>query len=607
MQVLVLLFAALLAPIPPACFQEEPPPADEDPKEKKKREREENAAAAFTNAKKLFEEGKFEESQTLLRSLRSRFFDTQAYLENREEIETMVTDCGYKIAAAGLATVKINKKEPHVDTILGFRVFTPEGWRGIPNWQELFGSRDTSEAKYAGQSYRIARYTSRWMENIHMEAYKVYAPGSVDEVVEGMQKYWIQFPYEEGLKKTEDKDFNGMHKGKRVLYVDGEGNRIAVYGFMENKKGFGLACYWVVEDRGGFFRIRGGGKKARPPTDEEWTAAVKVFDDVAKTAFIMDQLTLSQMRGSAKTWGINPDGWCVKCSDWGVHQTERYTIEYQTKREFAQKLGKELEQIYRLYQMVIPSAKTNQRCRVKLFDTEEDFQYYGQAPGAAAYWSPAQEEIVAYRFEGGKVTLDSKEEMTVAEGRTPEQTTFSILYHECFHQYMFYLMGRDRGVYVPSWLNEGMGDYFFGGRWEKGKFDIGINEWRLATILAAVQLKKSVPLDRIIRYTQADYYSNAGLCYAQGWAMNYFFQSPDGKKKGYDQIPAKMFKLLKTSGDWKKATDAAFAGVDLKKVEDEWKTFVLGMEKLVSKAELERARAAFGGDKKKGEDKKEGE
>jgi hypothetical protein len=235
---------------------------------------------------------------------------------------------------------------------------------------------------------------------------------------------------------------------------------------------------------------------------------------------------------------------------------------------------------------------------VKLFDNQEDFQYYGLAPGAAAYWSPMQEEIVAYRFEGGKVTLDSKEEMTVTEERTPEQTTFSILYHECFHQYMYYLMGRDRDVYVPSWLNEGMGDYFFGGRWEKGKFVIGPNEWRLKTIVAAVKKGKHVPLERIFRYTQQDFYAKAHLCYAQGWSINYFFLSEGGRKAGYHMIPVKMFENLRKSGDWKKATDFAFTGYDIKKMEEDWKAFVLGLEKLLPKGALEEEDKELEGDGK---------
>jgi hypothetical protein len=143
---------------------------------------------------------------------------------------------------------------------------------------------------------------------------------------------------------------------------------------------------------------------------------------------------------------------------------------------------------------------------------------------------------------------------------------------------MFYMMGRGRRVYVPSWLNEGLGDYFFGGEWSKnrGKFTIGINDWRVKTIVDAARKGDHVPLEKIFRYEQMDYYKNAHLCYAEGWAINYFFQqSPVGKQKGYHQIPAKMLEALKTGGDWEKATDKAFAGYDLKKMEEEWKAFVV--------------------------------
>jgi hypothetical protein len=206
--------------------------------------------------------------------------------------------------------------------------------------------------------------------------------------------------------------------------------------------------------------------------------------------------------------------------------------------------------------------------------------YYSGAYGAAAYWSPGQEEIVCYKFEGDKVKLDSREEFTIAEERAPEEVTFKILYHEGFHQYMYYLMGRDRGVYVPSWINEGLGDYFFGGEWQKSprKFSIGINDWRIKKIHDAVTKNEHVGWDKIIRYTQMQYYTNPGLCYAQGWSMNYFLlTSPVAKAKGWTQIPPRMLDALKTGGDWEKATDKVFAGQDLKAMEAEWKKFVLAL------------------------------
>ena len=87
-----------------------------------------------------------------------------------------------------------------------------------------------------------------------------------------------------------------------------------------------------------------------------------------------------------------------------------------------------------------------------------------------------------------------------------------------------------------------------------------------------------VPLDKIFRYEQRDYYMNAGLCYAEGWSINYFFQMSDvGKKKGYNTIPQRMMDELKASGNWEKATDKVFGGIDLKKMEEEWKQFVMSL------------------------------
>lgn len=567
----------------PAPPQETPSPDPSPTPGPKKSDREERAANLWKSAQEFFQTGKYSEAQEAARTLRERFLTSRAYLDNREEVNKLYIECGYKVAATGLTSLKpYPKGKEHIDTILGFQLNPPQGWRGIPNWQDLFGMRDTSEVEYRGQTYRCARYTSRWLESLYLVVYKTYAAQSINEVIDGSQQYMVRSPFE-GLKDISEEPFQGMCKGVRKVQVDNKGNRIVVYAFLENKKGFGLACYWRTsgDDMGWF-----GEKDTRPPTDEEWAAALKVFDQTARTFVVMDQPTLAGTRIAAKGWGIADDGWCVRCSDWGVLSSPsgQYTIEYATRKEYAQRLAKELDTIFAYYKRVIYTGKGIPRCRVKLFDTEEDFQYYGQAPGAAAYWSPAQEEIVCYRFAGTQVKLDSKEDMTIAEDRNPEEVTFNIIYHEAFHQYMYYLMGRDRGVYVPSWLNEGMGDYFFGGRWTKsGKFEIGLNDWRLATIVQAVKEGKHVPLATIIRYTQSDYYARAGLCYAQGWSMNYFFMSDAGKKYGYDQIPVKMYGALKTSGDWKKATDQAYAGVDLAKMESQWKEFVLGMEKFLPK------------------------
>ena len=105
------------------------------------------------------------------------------------------------------------------------------------------GSSDTSEADWAGQSYRVTRYTSRWLEGLHLKAYKTYQPSSLEEIVEGEEKTWAQSPFE-GMKVVASEDFTGVHRGKRVQKKDDDGNRMVIYAFMENKKGFALVGYW---------------------------------------------------------------------------------------------------------------------------------------------------------------------------------------------------------------------------------------------------------------------------------------------------------------------------------------------------------------------------
>lgn len=144
-------------------------------------------------------------------------------------------------------------------------------------------------------------------------------------------------------------------------------------------------------------------------------------------------------------------------------------------------------------------------------------------------------------------------------------------------------MGRNRRVEVPSWINEGMGDYLFGGTWRKkdGKasFSIETNWWRLETIQTAVKENKHVPFTRLFRFKQSDYYADAGLCYAEVWVICYFFLTSEvAKKKGYNKLVQKLLGEPRNSENFERSTDITFRGLDLRKMEEEWKEFVLGLK-----------------------------
>jgi hypothetical protein len=553
------------------------PPPSSDPKQG---EREKKAQALWDAALDYEKQGKFADAQTALRNLRTRFRTTSVYFDHSIEISDKINEFGLKLAGQAIGKTALYKKA-HMDSWYSYEFVPPLDWKGVPPQPNWFGEQDNDETYLRGKTYQVARYTAPYLDKLYMVILKTFACDSM-EMLQSKVVATVETRMK-GLKEEASSPASGKMPFARKTYSTPAGDRAVIYFYFQDRRGLALLCTWraggsedfgvsiTIIDSSGTTTMK---TKEHPVSDEHWASALKVFDQCAKTFWIYDPATRQGKQVQLDRSAL--------CADWNILRSAKgwYVIEYATRPDFAKRAGEEMEQIMALYKQVLPTQKAIPPCRVKLFDREDDFQYYSGAWGAAAYWSPGQEEIVAYRFEGDKLKVDSKEEFTIAEDKNPEDVTFKILYHEGFHQYMHFYMGRARDIYVPSWLNEGLGDYFFGGDWskDKRKFSIGLNDWRLKKIYDAVKKGDHVGIDKIIRYEQMQYYNNASLCYAEGWALNYFFQQSEAaRKKGYHLLPQKMLQELKTGGNWEKATDRTFAGIDLKKMEEEWKEFVLAL------------------------------
>jgi hypothetical protein len=554
------------------------------PKKKVDQEaREKKAQTLWDQSEQLEKDGKFLEAQQKLRELRSRYRSTIFYFDKMETISERINTIGFKLAVGALQKTSPYKK-PHQDSWFGYEFAPPDGWKGVPPMSLWFNEMDNDETYIKGQVERVARYNAPYLDKMYMSVYKVYACNSID-ILEMRVTGFLSERLYKGLKAEAVQPWPGRNQAVRKTYSTPDGDRLVIYYFVGEHRGLALAGCWRAGGEDNFFiqitTIGPDGTSTvrksssdKPVEPSDFAHALKVFDACARTFWIYDAATRQ-----GKTVQLNRS---ALCSDWNVMRSPRgsYLIEYGTSTEYAKRCADELEQIFALYRQVIPCQKGIPQCRVRIFDREDDFIQYSGHPGAAAYWSPGHEEIVCYKFEGDKMKLDSREEIVLEETRPPEEITFKVLYHECFHQYMYYLMGRGRGVDFPSWLGEGLGDYFFGGEWQKNprKFQIGINEWRVKRIQDAVKKDQHVALDKIVRYDQMGYYSNASLCYAEGWALMYFLlTSPAAKAKGWSRLPMAMIDALKSSGDAEKATNKVFQGVDLKAMEEEWKKFVLAI------------------------------
>ncbi len=254
-------------------------------------------------------------------------------------------------------------------------------------------------------------------------------------------------------------------------------------------------------------------------------------------------------------------------SGWQSYATPHYDIQYDTDEGFSRLVGKHLEAILKEYQRRFPMEKTmdesgtslsrDRRFTVKCFQSQDAFNSYASAngvSGAAAYFSPAQNELVCYK--------------TVDDGK---KKTLHILYHEASHQYLHLYMGEEADI--PIWLNEGVAEYFFGGEFSGEKFAIGVNRERITTIKEAVRRDTFVPLAEIFKYSQAQYYANPEICYAEGWALAHFLWSTtDARYRGRINT---FYEELKATKSKDSAFEKAFGDLDLGQMEKDWKSYVL--------------------------------
>ncbi|MEC7583032.1 MAG: hypothetical protein VYE77_01830 [Planctomycetota bacterium] len=205
---------------------------------------------------------------------------------------------------------------------------------------------------------------------------------------------------------------------------------------------------------------------------------------------------------------------------WWSHDTKNYVfLTNSENRRFILTLSKEIETIRaKVYEkMFPPNEEIEAICIVRVFDKQTEYYQYGGPYGSAGYWDSSKEELVLFN------NFDQ-----VSKARSTKYTK-SVMYHEAFHQYIHYAVGD---LAPHSWFNEGHGDYFAGMIVSGSRVSTKPFSWRVQTLKRRLSLNKGlIPIRSLVRLPQREYYSNAGLKYAQGWALVYFLRKVTKKKE----------------------------------------------------------------------------
>ena len=297
---------------------------------------------------------------------------------------------------------------------------------------------------------------------------------------------------------------------------------------------------------------------------------------------------------------VHPGPWPTKDMippGWVVYESPNYQVQSECGTEKAKRLADHMEVMNKLYRrMFNPEKEGAKRQAIKLFKDAKEFHAYGAPGGAAAYFSPSDREMVCY--DTGKWMDDKPKAPVTGESADPDDPVAKLkselqgrlerlrdmwkmdllgcAAHEGWHQYFHWYVGS--WVELPSWINEGMGDYFYTAvpKQAKGQqlpAELGRqNAIRLMDAKQALDRNAFVPAPQLIKYSQQQYYANAGICYAEGWALCQFLMHSGNPK--YAKVVQTFIRVVRDDTNMPHVTEKAFKGIDLEQLDKDWRAWL---------------------------------
>ncbi len=290
---------------------------------------------------------------------------------------------------------------------------------------------------------------------------------------------------------------------------------------------------------------------------------------------------------------------------WTLQETRSYQVQSELSPETTALITDHLEGMMKSYETFRPFNKPRDKYILKVFASRKHYLDYGSPPGSAAYYSQGEKELVCYDTGkiGGKSTRDPKQveeeiKKRLETEKPPDDAPawrkeawpilqqlrtrlshdlLGVLSHEGWHQYFHHYIVSQVGF--PSWLDEGLGDFFYRASPDVPNAEAFRNVPPLDVRFPALRLGllsgKTATWKDILDFTQEKYYADAQTFYAQGWSMtHYLLTHPDPKVRAI--IPNYLV-VFKDKHRMDLSNAAAFRGHDIEKLEAGWKEYVASL------------------------------
>jgi hypothetical protein len=239
---------------------------------------------------------------------------------------------------------------------------------------------------------------------------------------------------------------------------------------------------------------------------------------------------------------------------WSFVDTPHYIVIYDCDKPLARTIAKRIERMRsQCFEVWFPALRPIEDVMVvRVCKDRATYHHYGGPPGTGGYWASGRDELVFPDFSRSKKA---------------DKSTLGVLHHEGWHQYLHYAIG---GRGSPIAFNEGIAEFFFCAE-PKGRKKMAIGKrhpMRHGIVKTAASTGKLIPVRRFLLLTQREHYSQAGLCYSEGWALFYWLLEGT-RNKAYKAIPRKIYDAL-VEMSWKDAVEHALEGIDPKKLHEDF-------------------------------------
>jgi hypothetical protein len=218
-------------------------------------------------------------------------------------------------------------------------------------------------------------------------------------------------------------------------------------------------------------------------------------------------------------------------ADWWYIELPNYILTSnmdRRDRRLVSMIQEDIEHLRAAYAALIPPREPIREVSVvRVFRERREYLDYipPEMSWSSGIWMPGKGELVISPID-------------LRRADQARRLTLQAVYHEAFHQYIFYAMG---GRQLPPWLDEGHATLFEGCEIDSRRSTASLNENenRVATFQRLLSARRPLQLERLLRMDLATFYRGAAdENYATACALVYFL------RKAYPQYPGRGYETL---------------------------------------------------------------